>query len=128
MTIDFRKNYFLCRLNTFNVDKTLMVLFYNFFIESILMFCIISWYGNLTMCDIVKVASKITGTQQLSLSEIYNRHVLRKAQSILASTDHPLLGEFVLLPSGRRYGFPKVRSNRFKFSFIPSAINALNLH
>ncbi len=126
--------YFLRRLNTFNVDKTLMVLFYKSFIESILTFCIISWYGNLTvqnkkcLSDIVKVASKIIGTQQLSLSDIYNRQVYRKAQSILASTDHPLLGELVLLPSGRRYRFPRVRSNRFKFSFIPSAINVLNLH
>lgn len=69
---------FLHRLNTFNVDKTLKVLLCNSFIESILTFCIISWYGNLTvqnkkrLSDTVKVAGKIISTQQLSLSDIHN--------------------------------------------------------
>lgn len=34
-------------MNTFNVDKTFMVLFYKSFIGSILTFCLILWYGNL---------------------------------------------------------------------------------
>lgn len=73
-----RRLHFLRRLNTFNVDKTVMVLFCNSFIEFILTFCIISWYGNLTvqnkkrLSDTVKVAGKIISTQQLSLSDIYN--------------------------------------------------------
>ena len=41
--------YFLRRLNSFNVEKILMVLFYKAFIESILMFCLISFYGNLSV-------------------------------------------------------------------------------
>lgn len=69
--------HFLRKLNTFNMEKTLMVLFYKSFIESILTFCIVSWYSNLTvpnkkgMQGIVKVASKIIGTQQPSLADIY---------------------------------------------------------
>lgn len=42
------------------------------------------------MQDIVKVASKIIGTQQLFLADIYEGLVLKKAQEILASFDHPL--------------------------------------
>ncbi len=78
--------YFLCRLNTFTVDKTLMVLFDKSFIESILTFCIISWYGNLTVQDknrllhIVKAASKIIDDQQLPLSAIYDRQVTSSAE------------------------------------------------
>lgn len=78
--------------------------------------------------SIVKVASKIFGLQQLSLADIYDRQVLLRPQSILSSSDHPLLEEFVLLPSGQTYRSPRVKTNRFKFSFVPSVINALNLH
>lgn len=52
------------------------------------------------LSNIVKVASKIIGTKQLSLADIYKRQVILKAQTITASSDHPLLEEFVLLPLG----------------------------
>jgi len=65
--------YFLRRLKSFNVDKTLMVLFYRSFIESVLTFCLISFYGNLSIKNknhlhkIVRDANKINGMQQLAL-------------------------------------------------------------
>ena len=101
--------YFLRRLNSFNVDKTLKVLFYKAFIESILTFCLLSFYGNLSIKNknrlqkIVKEARKVIGMQQRSLSEIFDRLVFKKARSILSSSDHPLLEEFIPLPSGRRF-------------------------
>jgi len=50
--------YFLRRLRAFNVDRTLIVLFYRSFIKSILTFCLASSmatcrYGNLSMHKIV---------------------------------------------------------------------------
>ncbi len=66
--------YFVQRLDTFNRDRTLMVSFYRSFIESILTFCLVSWYGNLSMhnknhlSSIMKTASKIISTQQPFLS------------------------------------------------------------
>lgn len=50
--------------------------------------------------DIVKAASKRIGTQQLSLADILEDLVLKKAQEILPSLDHPLSKEFVPPPSG----------------------------
>lgn len=41
--------YFLRSLNFFNVDKTLMVLFYRSFIECVLPFCLVSFYENLSV-------------------------------------------------------------------------------
>lgn len=85
-----RRLYFLRRPNTFNMDKTLVVLFYKSFIESVLTFRLISWSGNLTVqnrnrrSNIVKVARKIIGIQQLPPIHIYERQGLRKGQSILA--------------------------------------------
>ena len=81
-----------------------MVLFYRSFIESVLTFCFISFYGNLSvknkncLLKIVRDANKIIGMQQLSLSEIFDRRVLQEARSILSSLDHPLSEEFILLP------------------------------
>ena len=39
----------LRKLAKFQVDKTLMTLFYRAFIESILSFSIVCWYGNITI-------------------------------------------------------------------------------
>ena len=53
----------------------MMILFYKSFIESILTFCITGFYGNLTvqnknrLSDIVRAASKLMCTQQLSLKK-----------------------------------------------------------
>ena len=39
--------FFLRKLNQFNVNKSLMDKFYRSFIESILTFSMVCWYGNL---------------------------------------------------------------------------------
>ena len=112
---------------------TKMMLFYRTFIESVLTFCVVVWFGNLNLAFIrldwlVRVASKVIGVNQVQLSELYVRQVARKTQSILASTDHPLKGEFELLPSGRRYRAPTHRTKRFGDSFVCFAIGRLNVH
>ncbi len=121
--------YCLCKLSKFNVDKTLISLFYKSYIESILTCSIICWHGNLSvkaknaLSRIVKVSSKIVGTEQSSLTDLYNRQVVRKANSILWASDHPLYSEFEFLPSGLRLRFPLVkRSNHYRCSFILTAI------
>ena len=60
--------YFYQKLRSFNVDTTFMRMFYSFFIESVLTFTFICWFGSLTLKNryrlegIVKVCSKIAGT------------------------------------------------------------------
>lgn len=72
----------LYRQNTFKVDKTLMVSSYRSFIESILTFCFILWYGDSSVHNKnhrpnnVIIACKIIGVQQLSLHSIYDRQIL----------------------------------------------------
>ncbi len=76
-------------------------LFHKSFMESVLLFCIIALYKNLTLANknrvgsLVKEASKISGGSQDQLIDLYNRQVVKKATS-----DHPLYTEFDLLPSG----------------------------
>ncbi len=75
---------------------------------------------------IVTLSGKIIGKEQRSLSFLFNRNVLSRAQSVLLDSDHFLYPEFLMLPSGSRYRLPKMKSNRYKYSFVPCAIRLLN--
>lgn len=124
--------FFLRKMCCFNVSSEMVTLFYRSFIESVFMFCIVAWYGNLTLANknrlgsLIKVASKISWRSQAQLTDLYNRYVLRKASSLLECQDHPLHTEFELLPSGHRLRVPVMRTKRYKVSFIPTAIKLLN--
>ncbi len=73
-----------------------MSLSYKSYIESILTFSIIYWHGNLSvkvknaLSRIVKDSSKMLGTEQSSHTDLYNRQVVWKANSILSASDHPM--------------------------------------
>ncbi len=91
------------------------------------------WYENLSvkakslLNKTVKMSSKILEVQQSMLSNLYTRQVGRKARSILSDATHPLYNEFQTLPSGSRFRFPSLKSNRYKQSSIPAAISVLNV-
>jgi len=93
-----------------------MTLFYKSNIESVLTFSVICWYGNLTvkaktaLSYIVKVSSKIIGIQECSLTDLYNRQVVRKTKSVISDSSQPL--QFQILPSSSRLRLPPVKSNR----------------
>ena len=122
----------LRKLAKFQVDRSLMKMFYCAFIESVISFCIICWYGNLSVKDknslgrIVCVSSKVAGVKLSSLDDIFNTQVLRSAKSIRKDGSHPLNQEYKLLPSGLRLAVPTATKNRHKFSFVPLSIRALN--
>ncbi len=90
-------------------------LFYKQFIESVLSFCIVAWHVNLSLSNknrlgsLVKVAGKIIGVNQTVPTEIYQDHVIKKAQVILCTIDHPLH-----VASGHRFRVPLCRTERTK--------------
>ena len=67
-------------------------------------------------------APKILGLPVPSLSEITERAVLRKARPVSSDSYHLMYDEFKLLPSARRFRTMKCVKNKFKYSFIPTAI------
>ena len=73
------------------------------------------------------MASKIIGRQQGQIHDIYVKRVWNKAKAILDHPDHPLYKEFQVLPSGRRFRMSKTKTRRARNSFIPVAIERLNL-
>ncbi len=124
--------YCLRKLAKFNVDKTLLTLFYRSFVESVVIFFLICWYGSITLKQknsisrLIRVSSCITGSKQKGLGELYQKQMLRRVESILSDSSHPLQAEFQMLPSGSRFKLPKLRTNIYKHSFVPAAILLLN--
>ena len=127
-----QRMFFLRKLNSFGVDKTILTLFYSSFIESVLTFSFICWYFNLSVKNrnnlqkIVSLCSKVIGEQQRDLTLFCERQTLRKAHSILADCEHVLYPEFELLPSRRRFRCPAFKTIRRRHSFVPTAVRILN--
>ncbi len=69
--------YLLQKLNSFNVCKSVLCVFYHSFIGSLLTFSFICWYNGLSvkdrnsLCHIVNVCSKIIGVQQKDLHSLW---------------------------------------------------------
>ncbi len=91
--------FFLRKLCKFHIDKTL-IMFYHTYIESVLSFCLVSWYGNLSLKSrnsidqITKWASSLIGEPLRTPASLYIRQVQRVRDSILRDRLHPLYYEF----------------------------------
>ena len=124
--------YCLRKLSRFHIDKTMMTLFYRAFIESVLAFSLVSWFGNLPLKDrnslsqIIKWSGRLIGESQLCLESLYTRQLQRLASSISNDDSHPLASEFQLMPSGRRFRVPRSKTRRYGNSFVPAAVSLLN--
>ena len=124
--------YLLQKLRNLNVNKSVMQMFYRCFIESVLTFSFLAWYGSLNVKNknvlerVVKVCSKIVGVNLKSLNVLFESRALKKGRKIANDCDHILSEEFDLLPSGKRYRVPKARTLRLKNSFVPRAIALCN--
>lgn len=70
--------------------------------------------------------SKIIGIKQARLSDSFKRFVLRKARAIFSDSTYPLFSEFKVLTSGLYYSMPRLKSDRYKHSCIPTAVRLLN--
>ena len=127
--------YLLQKLRNLNVNKDILQTFYRSFIESILTFSCMCWYGSLTMADkkrvdkVLNVCSKIVSESQASLSELYEHRCVQKAKSIMSDTTHVLSNKFVQKESncrsGCKYVLPRYKKSRTTKSFIPMAIGVL---
>ena len=122
----------LQKLRNLGINGKILQGFYKCFIESVLTFSNICWFGNLSVKNknvlnrIVNVCSKVVGVKQEGLNELYERRVMRKAQVILSDKSHCLSKYYELLPSGKRYRSQRFKNVRSKNSFIHKSIFLLN--
>ena len=103
--------YLLRKLKRYDVSQHILQFVYRGLIESVLPFTIITWYGNVSaknkikLAGVVNTASKLIGNEQKHLTCIYNATLKRKARQIVYDPTYPLNDAFQKLPSGRRLKF-----------------------
>ena len=124
--------YLLQKLRSLNVQQSILQMFYRCFVESVLTYSFLCWYGSLNvrnknvLARVVNVCSKIVGTRQASVNELYESRAVRKGRKIACDSGHILASAYELLPSGRRYRTPRTRTLRAKNSFVPCSIALCN--
>lgn len=122
---------YLRELANLRIDTVILTLFYKSIIESVLSFCILSWYGSSNkkdlkkLCKIIKIGQRL-GIKTQNLQEIFNDSCLKMASKIMGNMDHPLNNCYMYLNSGRRLMVPKHRTSRYGKTFVPSSIKYFN--
>ena len=124
----------LRKLKSFNINEKLLHLFYSSIIRSSLTFCISCWGGNINQGDknrldrLVRKSGKIVGTDLDSIDKLRDKTVNRKLTAILEDVSHPLFLAFdrQRAPRSGRFMLPKIKTNRYLNSFLPSAIKLYN--
>ena len=126
-----QRMFFVRKLNYFKVDKTLISLFYQSVIQSIISFCICIWGGNANskaiskIDSVAKYASKITCSDQLSFDQILSKFTEKKIIKIMKDQTHPLNESVQFSSRSNRLIIMKTRTERYKKSFLPRAVKDL---
>ena len=123
--------YFVRKLKSFKVKKSILVSFYRSIVESILTSSITVWYDRATLLDlkkmqsVVRQAELLIGTNLPSLNELYITRVSAKTTKMRKDPFHPANRYFELLPSNRRLR-QFMGNKRFVNSFFPEAVKLFN--
>lgn len=124
--------YFIRKLKSVHVDRTVLTLFYKSIIESVITFCITCWYGHINVCEkrllnkIIRCAKKVGCLNVQDLQSMYKKAVDMKLLKIMENESHPLNLHFKLLPSKKRLNSIYAKNVRYKSTFVLSAIRMFN--
>ena len=108
-------------------------MFYTSAMESIISFCLIVYGGNLNISEQTKINSVISRVEKITnmplshFKDLLLQLILKKINIIKAKPDHPLQNEIRV--STRKPSlvlYPKIRTERYRNSFLPSALRVLN--
>ena len=131
-----KRLFFLRKLNQAGVDKSIMEMFYNSVVMSVMTYCVSLFYNALNSLDkkklerICSIAQKIIGHNSSldTIFSIYNKQILAEGKQIYNYQSHPLNQKFNALPSGRRLRSASTKSVKYNKTFVPSAIITMNMH
>ena len=124
--------HILYTLRAFKVNNTIVERCYQSFIESVLAFSMICWFGSLGVREkmrlngIVRTCEKIIGSRQQTMEEIFKKRAVKRVVGIQKDPTHILAHLLKFLPSGRRLQNFKCRLTRFDKTFIPQSIKLFN--
>ena len=121
------------KLRSFGVNSDMLVTFYNAVICSI-MFCSVCWGGNIrklgrgSLEKIVKIVGHVAGKPLDSFRILHEKRLYQKLMQILKDPTHPMRHYFDSRRSHRsgRFLLPRTDTNRYKASFLPSALSVFN--
>ena len=122
----------LYQLRSLMVSNKILIQCYRSFVESILTFSFICWFGSLNLRRskdldrVVRQCSKIVGKQMNNLTDLYRSRVIAKAMKIHKDPTHCMNPVLELLPSNRRFRAIRCNSSRFGKTFFPMAIKFMN--
>ncbi len=137
-TVLFKKGqsrlYFLRRLKSFNICNTLLRMFYESVVSSVLSFAVVCWGSSMKVADrnkldkLIRRAGSVLGMELDPVHVVAERRMLSKFDSILDNPSHPLHNVLVDQRStfSQRMITAKCSTERFRRSFIPVAIRLYN--
>ena len=123
--------YFLRKMYSFHVDRTILLLFYKSVIESVILSSCIVWFGACRKEDAEKLKriprhAKKMINEESNLNKTCASMILKQAENIIENANHPLHSCYTVMRSGKRFRSVGFRTNRFGNSFIPLSIRELN--
>ena len=129
-----KRLYFLQKLNSFRVDPTFLRLFYQSVVQSVITFAITCWGGNTQESKITKINSRIRrGNKLMRKTEeeiqdfmfLYMLNCQRKVICVSKEEKHPLFSQIKYSCRSGRPLTIKCKSERYRKSFMPSAVKLL---
>ena len=124
--------YFLGKLKQASLPISILRTFYSGVVESVLTYCISTWYSSCSMSDkkamqrIVRGAEKVIRISLPSVQELFQSRCRSRAQTIIRDASHPLHTFFEPLPSGKQFRSHKGQANRLINSFLQQAVRLMN--
>ncbi|KAI4887106.1 hypothetical protein NFI96_003143 [Prochilodus magdalenae] len=104
-----QRPYFLRILRKNNLQEKLLVSYYHSAIESVLTYCISTWYSSCLTAErtalqrVINTAQKIIGCPLPCLEDLFSSRCLNRAANILKDRSHPGHHLFDLLASGDQW-------------------------
>ena len=127
-----KRLYFLRKLRQFKIDPTLISLFYQATIQSILTFCIIGWGGNTSQKNknkinyLIKRSGKLFNKSPLSFNDLLELYCFRKIKFISKDQKHPLFSCIKFSSRSGRVQYILTHTERYRSSFLPFSVKFLN--
>ena len=126
--------FFLRRLRSFNICRTMLRMFYESVVASRIFFAVTCWGSGLKVADnnrlnkLIRRAGDVVGEELDTLTTVAERRMLSRLQSILDNVAHPLYDTLAQQRStfSRRLLSPRCTTERHRKSFLPVVINLYN--
>ncbi len=112
-----KRLYLLRKRKSFDVDKSILIMFYGSFIETILTYAMICWFYGLNVKSTL---------YSWGICSVWEKFAYRMPLNVLGNTSHIFLSKFEWLFSGGQNRVPKRRTERASGSFVSNAVLIVN--